>query len=162
MGNNFYRQSILPHSGILIKLCRAYTNSDEDFEDYYQEVCLQIWRSKDNFKGQCLWSTWLYKVTLNVCLTFLKKAKQSPIEFVSDPLPEGVETDAAFEQSSEINRLYAAIKQLSEVDRAIILLYLEEKTYLEIAEITGSNVNNIGVRITRIKTQLNKRLGIEE
>ena len=161
MENEFYQQSIVPHAGILIKLCRAYTNSDEDFEDYYQEVCLQIWRSKDNFNGQCAWSTWLYKITLNVCLTFLKKAKQSPVDFVSDPLPE--ETVAAKQtEVNDIEKLYAAIRQLSEIDRAIILLYLEEKSYKEIAEITGSNANNIGVRITRVKSQLNKRLGIEE
>ena len=79
MGSDFYISFILPHAGIVIKICRAYTNSQEDFEDYYQEVCLQIWRSRDNFKQQCEWSTWLYKISLNVCLTYLKKSKNTKI-----------------------------------------------------------------------------------
>ena len=75
MSIDFYTISILPHAGIIIKICRAYTNSQEDFEDYYQEVCLQIWKSKDNFKEESEWSTWVYRLSLNVCLTLLKKNK---------------------------------------------------------------------------------------
>ena len=76
MGSDFYQQSILPYAGIIIKICRAYTHSQEDFDDYYQEVCLQIWRSKDSFKAGSQCSTWVYKVALNVCLTNLKQRKQ--------------------------------------------------------------------------------------
>src|SRR5690606_40202475 len=76
MSSDFYRSSILPFAAIIIKICRAYTNSQEDFEDYYQEVCLQLWRSKDNFKGNSEWSTWVYRIALNVCLTLLKKKKK--------------------------------------------------------------------------------------
>jgi RNA polymerase sigma-70 factor (ECF subfamily) len=88
MSNDFYRLKILPYAAILVKICRAYTNSQEDFEDCYQEVCLQIWRSNNNFKEQCKWSTWLYKISLNVCLTFLKKKKANFQYFASDSLPE--------------------------------------------------------------------------
>ena len=73
MSNDFYRLSILPHVAIVIKICRAYTNAQEDFEDYYQEVCLQIWRSKDNFQEQCEWSTWVYKISLNVSISKTNK-----------------------------------------------------------------------------------------
>ena len=162
MSNDFYHTSILPFAGIIIKLCRAYTNSQEDFEDYYQEVCLQIWRSKDNFKQQSEWSTWIYKLSLNVCLTYLKKAKNSQQHFVSDSLPDEVITDSQNFSEQSINQLYQAIRQLSEIDRGVILLYLEEKSYQDIAEIMGSNANNIGVRIQRIKQRLNKILNIKE
>ena len=155
MSNDFYISSILPYSGIIIKICRAYTNTQSDFEDYHQEVCLQIWKSKDNFKEQSTWSTWVYKISLNVCLTLLKKNKQKAIFFSSEN--EITEENNAFE-NEELNQLYTAIKQLSEIDRGIILLYLEEKSYKEIAEIMGTNSNNIGVRITRIKEQLKKLL----
>ena len=155
MSNDFYISSILPYSGIIIKICRAYTNTQSDFEDYHQEVCLQIWKSKDNFKEQSTWSTWVYKISLNVCLTLLKKNKQKAIFFSSEN--EITEENTAFE-NEELNQLYTAIKQLSEIDRGIILLYLEEKSYKEIAEIMGTNSNNIGVRITRIKEQLKKLL----
>jgi len=153
LSNDFYTSSILPYAGIIIKVCRLYTHSQEDFEDYYQEVCLQIWRSKDNFKGNAQWSTWIYRLSLNVCLTLLKKKQKkqqhldanehliSTTEFETDPL-------------DELDQLYIAIRKLSEIDRALILLYLEEKSYREIAEILGTNPNNVGVRIKRIKEKL--------
>ena len=158
MSNDFYKTSILPFSGIIIKLCRAYTNSQEDFEDYYQEVCLQIWRSKENFREESQWSTWVYRISLNVCLTLLKKNKNKAHHFVSDAIAaEETEDSYAFSDES-LNLLYAAIRQLSEIDRAIIMLYLEEKPYQEIADIIGTNSNNIGVRVKRIKTRLKKIL----
>lgn len=158
MSTDFYNISILPFSGIIIKLCRAYTNSQEDFEDYYQEVCLQIWRSKDNFREESQWSTWVYRIALNVCLTLLKKKKNNVQHFVSDSVVnEETESNYAFSEES-LNLLYDAIRQLSEIDRAIIMLYLEEKSQKEIAEIIGTNSNNIGVRVKRIKERLKKIL----
>lgn len=158
MSTDFYKTSILPFSGIIIKLCRAYTNSQEDFEDYYQEVCLQIWRSKENFREESEWSTWVYRISLNVCLTLLKKKKNNTQHFVSDSLhAQETEDNYAFSEES-LNLLYEAIQQLSEIDRAIIMLYLEEKSYQEIADIIGTNPNNIGVRVKRIKTRLKKIL----
>jgi len=161
MGSDFYQLQILPFAKIIIKICRAYTNTQEDFEDYYQEVCLQIWRSRDNFKDQCQWSTWIYRISLNVCLTYLKQRKTVSKQLVSDTLPEEAIDDSKAFVSDEINQLYNAIKHLSEIDRAVILLYLEEKSYKEIAEIIGSNTNNIGVRVNRIKERLNKFINQE-
>lgn len=156
MSKDFYHSSILPFVGIIIKICRAYTNSQEDFEDYYQEVCLQIWRSKDNFREQCEWSTWVYRVALNVCLTLFKKQKKGKRVFTSDPLPDHAKVDNEAFGDEHLNQLFAAIKRLSEVDRAVILLYLDEKPYQEIADILGTNPNNIGVRVNRIKERLKK------
>ena len=159
MSTDFYQASILPYAGIIIKICKAYTNSQEDFEDYYQEVCLQIWRSKDNFREQCQWSTWVYRISLNVCLTLLKKEKKKgQTYFTSDVLPDVVTTQNRAFEDEPLNQLYIAIKQLSEVDRAIILLYLEEKPYQEIGEILDTNANNIAVRVGRIKERLKKIL----
>ena len=120
MSNDFYTSSILPHVGIIIKICRAYTDSQQDFEDFYQEACLQIWKSRNAFKKNSKWSTWLYRITLNVCLTSVKKKnkKGNNVEI----LHEKSEDNTAFE-NEELNLLYAAIKKLNEVDRAIILLY---------------------------------------
>ena len=158
MKSDFYTVSILPYAPIIIKICRAYTNSQEDFEDYYQEVCLQIWRSRNNFREQSEWSTWIYRLSLNVCLTLLKKKKNNYQRFASDALPaEAPEYFHDFKDES-IHQLYKAIRQLSEIDRAVILLYLEEKPYQEIAEIIGTNSNSVGVRISRIKEKLKKIL----
>lgn len=158
MSSDFYKASILPYAAIIIKICRAYTNSQEDFEDYYQEVCLQIWRSRENFNEEAQWSTWVYRLSLNVCLTLLKKKKNTNQHFASDVLPEEAAVDSHAFADESLNQLYDAIKQLSEVDRGVILLYLEEKSYQEIADIIGTNPNNIGVRIKRIKERLKKLL----
>ncbi|WP_299680021.1 RNA polymerase sigma factor [uncultured Tenacibaculum sp.] len=151
MSNDFYITSILPHSGIIIKICRAYTDSEEDFEDFYQEACLQIWKSRNAFQEKSKWSTWVYRITLNVCLTLTKKNKKKHLN--SDHFLEPSEGNKAFE-NEHLNLLYDAIKRLSEVDRAIILLHLEENPYKEIAAIIGTSANNIAVRINRIKKQL--------
>ncbi|MGB8376523.1 MAG: RNA polymerase sigma factor [Salegentibacter sp.] len=158
MSQDFYKTSILPFAGIIIKLCRAYTNSQEDFEDYYQEVCLQIWRSKDNFRKESKWSTWVYRVSLNVCLTLLKKKKNNTQQLVTDNIPAERSNDSDIFSDESLNLLYDAIKRLSEIDRAVILLYLEEKSQNEIADIIGTKPNNIGVRINRIKKRLKKLL----
>ena len=162
MGSDFYISSILPFAGIIIKICRAYTNNQADFEDYYQEVCLQIWRSKDKFRQESEWSTWIYRLSLNVCLTYLKKDKknQRHLETVDVP-PEVIDKSREFEDES-VKALYTAIRQLSDIDRAVILLYLEELSYQAIADIICTNPNNIGVRIKRIKQRLNKLLSMEE
>ncbi len=158
MSKDFYQTSILPYAAIIIKLCRAYTNTQEDYEDYYQEVCLQIWRSRKNFRNQSEWSTWVYRVSLNVCMTLLKKKKNKYQHFATDYLPvANTEESGAFTDEA-LNQLYDAIRQLSEIDRAVITLYLEEKAYQEIAIIIGTNPNNIGVRIKRIKERLKKIL----
>ena len=158
MSEDFYKTSILPYAGIIIKLCRAYTDSKEDFDDYYQEVCLQIWRSRDNFRAESEWSTWIYRITLNVCMTLLKKKKRNTQNIASDHEPSEARAESHAFDHEDLNLLYDAIRQLSEVDRAVILLYLDEKSYQEIAVIMGTNSNNIGVRIKRIKERLKKIL----
>ena len=159
MSSDFYIVSILPYSGIIIKICRAYTDSQEDFEDYYQEVCLQIWKSKDKFRGEAKWSTWIYRLSLNICLTLIKKKKRTRQYYSTDTINknEDAEDNATF-SDEDLSYLYEAIKQLSEIDRAVILLYLEEKPNKEIAEIIGTTPNNIGVRVNRIKERLKKIL----
>ena len=154
MSSDFYTSFILPYAAVIIKICRAYTNTQEDFEDYYQEVCLQIWRSNDKFRQESERSTWVYRISLNVCLTLLKKKKNNIQHFASDYLPEDLIEDSRAFADESLNLLYDAIRQLSEVDRGLILLYLEEKSYKEIADIIGTNSNNIGVRIKRIKQRL--------
>ena len=156
MSSDFYTTSILPYAAIIIKICRAYANSQEDFEDYYQEVCLQIWKCRQNYRAQADWSTWIYRLSLNVCLTLLKKTKTRQKHASVADLPAAAAVDNTAFADESINQLYAAIRQLSEIDRAVILLYLEEKSYEQIADITGTNANNIGVRINRIKERLRK------
>jgi len=158
LSSDFYTTSILPHAGMIIKICRAYTDTQEDFEDYYQEVCLQIWRSREQFRGESKWSTWIYRLSLNICLTLIKKKKNNRQHTDSKYLPSEVTDENHSFADESLNLLYDAIRQLSEIDRAVILLYLEEKPYEIIADIIGTSPNNIAVRITRIKERLKKLL----
>jgi len=157
LSRDFYISFIEPYSPIIIKICRAYTDTEQDFEDYYQEVCLQIWRSRDSFHEHAKWSTWIYRLSLNVCLTLLKKEKNNKDKYLAYNPTEHLADSNAFE-NEDLNLLYSAIKKLKEIDRAVILLYLEEKSYQEIADILGTKPNNIGVRINRIKDKLKKIL----
>lgn len=162
MGQDFYQVHIQPYASIIVKICRAYTYNQADFDDYYQEVCLQIWRSRDRFAGNCSWTTWVYKITLNVCLTYVRKEVKNNSVVSLDT--EDV-FDSYFQPGSnreDIISLYDAIHKLVDIDRAIILLYLEQLSNKEIADVIGVTANNIGVRITRIKQKLNKLLETEE
>jgi RNA polymerase sigma-70 factor (ECF subfamily) len=146
---------IVPYAGIIIKICRAYTDTEEDFQDYYQEVCLQIWRSRQRFREDAQWSTFVYRIALNVCLTFLRKKTPTRRAHSIDDSLFGFVINDAF-QDEKVKVLYEAIKKLKEVDRALILLYLEGHKYDEIADISGTNSNNVGVKILRIKKQLKR------
>lgn len=155
MSKDFYAQFITPYVGIIIKICRAYTDSEEDFQDYYQEVCLQLWRSRENFKSDSKWSTWVYRISLNVSLSLIRKDKKINKKTVEIPVvAEHLASESNTFKDESLQLLYQAIKELSEVDRAIILLYLEEKSYQEIANIMGLSATNIGVKINRIKKKL--------
>ncbi len=158
MNSDFYTASIAPFAPITIKICRAYTNTQADLEDYYQEVCLQIWRSHRTFDERSAWSTWIYRVSLNTCMTLLKTYKRNRQIFTPDDIPPELVEDSRAFADEPLNQLYDAIHQLSEVDRAVILLYLDEKSYSEIGGIIGTNPNNVGVRINRIKDRLRRIL----
>lgn len=146
------------HYGIIRKLCRGYSNSKEDFEDNVQEVCFQLWKSVDKFEGKSKSGTWVYRLTLNVCLYNLNKRKKrvdhpSEINFIAKKADEYT---PLHESDSPLNILYESITLLSPIDRAIIMLYLEKKEHSEIAEVVGLSVSNVGVKINRIKKQLKK------
>ena len=125
MSSDFYTTSILPYAGIIIKICRAYTDTQEDFEDYYQEVCLQIWKSRNSFQGKSEWSTWVDRLSLNVSMTLQKKKKKVNHDVSINDLPAELIEDSEQHSDDSLKQLYVAIKQLSEIDRGVILLYLE-------------------------------------
>ena len=141
---------------LIMHLCRAYARDEDSLKDLVQEVTLQLWRSHSSFKGNSQLSTWVYRVTLNVCLSQAKKGKRRP-ETV--PLEWGTSKSEEFDHEKEqIDQLYAGIKQLKEADRAIILLYLEDKSYKEMSEILGITVTNVGVKVNRLKDKLKQMI----
>lgn len=150
-------QFINDNEGILFKVSTLFTNSDADVQDLRQEMIYQLWRSFDSFKGNSKRSTWMYRVALNTAMVYLKKKKRvvtSGIE-IDERLLQRIDF-ADNEEEEQIRKLYDTIKSLSDIERGIIMLYLEGKSHEEIAEIIGFSTTNVGTRIGRIKKKLKK------
>jgi len=133
-------------------ICRAYARDAEELKDFVQEVTIQLWRSHEKFENRSKVSTWVYRVTLNVCLSMAKKNKRTVDAVPLDNLNFQDHVDET--EKEQIEMLYSNIRKLREGDRAIVLLYLEDKSYKEMAEILGMTVSNVGVKVNRLKNQL--------
>lgn len=151
MTEKSYLQKIEEHKGIIFKVVNLYADDLEDRKDLYQEIVYQSWSAYARFQGNAKFSTWLYRISLNVALTFLNKHKKTT------SIRENTALETAFEPpelSERADILYRAIKQLAEIDRSIIMLHLDGFNNTEISEMTGISKNNTNVKLHRIKQQL--------
>ena len=146
------------YKGIISKICRVYADNPEDFHDYFQEAALQLWRSLASFRGDAAISTWIYRVTLNVCLLQNRRKKKHNQIIFTDQLPHGWYEEPGNAREEMLQQLYGAIRKLKKADRALIFLYLEDKSYQEISDIMGISVTNVGVKINRIKHRIKELL----
>ena len=134
------------------KLCLGYTGDAVLAQDLLQETFIAVWNNMEKFRGDAKWSTWIYRIAVNTCLTHLRKKKDTLMDIENTAfsmLPEEVNT-----KEQEVQLLYKCISRLQETDRLIITLVLEDKPYEEIASITGITDVNLRVKIHRIKKQL--------
>jgi len=144
------------NTGIIIKIARAFTKTSHDREDLINDIALELWKSFERFKGNSKISTWIYRVAINISINYKrKKKKDSFFSFLDDfkkvdSLPWLIEQD----NSSESEILYNCIDELNEINKAIILLYLDGNSHDEISEIMGISKTNVGTRIGRIKEQI--------
>jgi len=154
--NNFL-SLISDNQGIIYKICNVYANSREDKNDLKQEIILQLWKSFHSFQGKSKFSTWMYRIAFNTAVSNIRKSRRHPViealTGAEELFPEKEEIDYLNE---EINHLYKAIAQLKDVEKAIVMLYLEEKSYKEIGEILGISENNVSVKLVRLKEKLKK------
>jgi len=152
-------EDINQNIGIIHKISKIYFTDADNRKDACQEILYQLWRSYPGFKGDAKFSTWMYKVALNTALTYSKKGSR---EVPTDMQTGNWEQLAAGNEQQPLNErmalLYAAINTLSVTDKAITLLYLEDNSYDEIAEITGLTKTNVSVRLVRIKKTLKEKL----
>jgi RNA polymerase sigma-70 factor (ECF subfamily) len=150
------------HQGILHKICNIYFYRNPYKEDYYQEILIRLWKSYPGFRNQSAFSTWLYRVALNTSIDIIRKQSLQPrITELSKSEYNIPEYEFAAESDLK-DKLYQAINHLSDIEKAIIVLHLEEYSYQEIGEIIGISEGNTGVRINRIKNQLIKTLENEQ
>lgn len=152
MSKAFFKTFVQQNIDMIQHICRAYARDAEELKDFVQEVTIQLWRSHSKFENRSKVSTWVYRVTLNVCLSMAKKNKRMVESVPLDNLNFKEDIDEA--EKEQIELLYSNIRKLREGDRAVVLLYLEDKSYKEIAEILGMTVSNVGVKVNRLKNQL--------
>lgn len=146
--------------GILYKISRIYSEDLIDRQDLYQDIVYQLWKSFDSFKGDSKISTWVYRVALNTSISHLERAgkRRNKVQINEDIFNLFEETDQVMDE--RVEALYNQIKKLDIIEKGIILLYLDGKSYDEIAIITGFSVTNVGTRLNRIKNKLREQFKV--
>ncbi len=146
-----FSAEIVRHRGIIFKICRVYGKGALDADDLYQEIVLNAWTSFPGFEGRSKVSTWLYRVALNTAL-YQNRKNRFAGKLTSLEVIENRAGDEAENEKSAL--LYAAIGRLDELEKSIIILYLDDLSYKEISEITGLTETNIGVKLNRIRMKI--------
>ncbi|MHA4812633.1 RNA polymerase sigma factor [Flavitalea flava] len=157
-----FLKAIGDHQKIIYKICRIYRDRPEDREDLFQEIVYQLWKSFPSFKKEARLSSWMYRVGLNTAMAIYRKSA-APTDYYEE-IPDNLVLpgEGAIEGTIEgpipqmEERLFSAIRLLSDSEKAVISLYLEDFSYREIGEITGLSDNNVGVKLNRIKHKLKK------
>ncbi len=157
-----FLQIIQKNQGIIHKVCNIYCDHEDDRNDLFQEIVAQLWRSYPTFRKESKVSTWMYRVALNTAITTFKKRKRRPdqnrLTYENFQLEdEGYDT----ETEEQIKSLHKAVNNLTGIEKSIVLLFLENKKYEEIAEITGITQNYVRVKMNRIKKKLKKLMDTE-
>lgn len=142
------------HQGIIHKICRLYRDSKEDREDLFQEIIFQLWKSAPTYEGKAKFSSWMYRIALSTAIAVYRK-KKPDIRYLP-ALPD--EQVAPTQRDEQREQFFQALKKLNDADKALITLYLEDLSYLEIAEIIGISESNVGVRLNRVKSKIQQLL----
>ncbi len=143
---------IYENQQVIIRICRGFFSGQADREDLFQEIVYKVLRSYGKFRHESSFTTWLYRISVNTAITYTRQKKQTAV--LPGELPDFSQPESATPDQEEIRQLYRAIDKLKRIEKGIILLYLEERTYEEIADITGFSLSNVSVRIHRIKKKL--------
>jgi RNA polymerase sigma-70 factor (ECF subfamily) len=144
-----FLEMIRRNEGIIFKVTSFYADKEHPVGDLYQEVVLNLWKGFPSFRGESKYSTWIYRIALNTCVSFYRRSKRD-ISYVdiSMDIPD------AADNNEQIQELYRLINRLGKIERALVLLYLDDKPYKEIAEITGLSVTNVATKLSRVKDKL--------
>ncbi len=153
---NEFVSLIKQNQGLIHKITYVYADNPADREDIFQEICLQLWKSNSSFRRESKFSTWVYRIALNTAINFIRKQKSSlKFELLKDSYHY---TTLSIGDNDDVKQLYSSISRLNRIDKAVILLWLEEKTYDEISEITGISKSNVSVKLVRIKRKLQEMI----
>ncbi len=139
----------------IYKVCYIYANDQDNLNDLFQETVLNLWKSFPRYRGDSNITTWVYRIAMNTCITFLRRSSTRPqtIPMTTNMASMMADDD---ETAGMLQELYKLINQLGKLERALILLWLEERSYQEIADILGISKNNVAVKLNRVKEKLKK------
>ena len=151
-----FQSLIATHQGLIFKVCNMYCDNREDKEDLFQDIVLQLWRAYPSFRAEAKVSTWLYQVALNNAIARLRKEKRTHRFARFDDAAFNIPAESGTDE--RLGDMYAAIKQLSEIERAVTMLYMDECSYREIGEILGLTESNVGVKLNKVKMKLRTTL----
>jgi len=142
------------------KICRLYTNSDAEHKDLFQEITIQLWKAYPKFRGDSKFSTWMYRVGINTAISLYRKSKLRIQSYSFDDVSYKIPQTETYDdtQDQQLKSIYAALKQFNDIDKAVIFLYLEDKSYKEIGEMIGITEVNARVKMNRIKKKLKTQL----
>jgi RNA polymerase sigma-70 factor (ECF subfamily) len=149
------------HRGILVKICSLYARLPEEREDLFQEIIIQLWKAWPSFKGLSKFSTWMYRIALNTSISGLRKKKAELVYMDHLQMPDTFHEDDAARRE-QLSSLYKAIRELPEIDRAVVMLYLEDHSYEDMEEILGISQGTLRVKMTRVKEKLKRTIQIIE
>ena len=150
-----FESHIKEHELLLHKVCYMYAYNNTDRQDLFQEIVIQLWKAFPNFKGDAKISTWMYRIAINTAITGLRKAKQLITSYEPHTIPEhAVDEATSLQKEEQVKELYNAIDRLNQVEKAIVMLYMEDRSYEEMEEILGINQGNLRVKMNRIKDKL--------
>ncbi len=140
---------------VIYKVCSFYVSGESPMSDLYQEAVYNLWKGFLKFRNECSMSTWIYRVVLNTCISGLRKEKRQLRNYISVSVLENVLPEPDDTEGQEtIDEMYRLIDQLKTLEKAVVLLYLEDKSYQEIAEITGLTIGNVAMKLKRSKDKL--------
>lgn len=143
------------NQNIVHKVCTLYTNDRDSHNDLFQEITIQLWKAYPKFRGDAKFSTWMYRVALNTAITLYRKQKRRIDTADYESVIFKIKADEYDEtEELQLKLMYKAVKQLNDVDKALVFLYLEDKNYTEISETLGISEVNARVKMNRIKTKL--------
>lgn len=150
---------LMTNQNILHKICRLYAYDDEEHKDLFQEMTIQLWKAYPNFRGDSKFSTWAYRVALNTAITlFRKKSRSVDTTSINNLMFQFKSDEYSSEQEDQLKLMYQAVYQLSDIDKALVYMYLENKDYAEISETLGISEVNSRVKMNRIKKKLKEIL----
>ncbi len=151
---------IKDNQSLIYKICISYCSNQENRKDLQQEIMMQLWNSFSKFDGRVKISTWIYRIALNTAISFYRRDCKH--NRVRESMPDSIISNSNFEIESEVDEnislLYKFIERMNELDKALILLYLDDNKYREIADILGISETNVATKISRIKKSLKEQL----